>query len=463
MDYKKLSKEIISNIGGESNINSLSHCATRLRFKLKNRNNADKEKIESLDGVLSVIESGGQFQVVIGNSVRDVYEEIGKITQLTIGEIVPDETGNKENTDENLLSKAIDLISAIFTPLLSALAGAGILKGILMILTATNVLSEASGTYMILYAAADSVFYFLPMILAYTSAKKFNTNIAIAISIAGALIYPSIIELFNTGTNVSFLGIPVVLMSYTSSVIPIIIGVYILSILEKFLNKHIFEAGKNFLTPMICLVVIVPLTFIVIGPIGTYASLGLANGYEFVYALNPIIAGVIIGALWQVFVIFGIHWGFVPLMINSIATLGFSTLVAITGPSNFSQAGAALGVFLKAKDTKVKAISGSAALTGFFGITEPSIYGVTLKYKKPFIVASIAGAIGGGIVGGVGASAKGIVITGILTIPAFIGTGFIGFIVACLISFVISAVGTYLFGYTEVNENKVEEKVEINK
>lgn len=284
-------------------------------------------------------------------------------------------------------------------------------------------------------------------------------------TVAGALIYPSILELFNKGAEVTFIGIPVVLMNYTSSVIPIIIAVYILSILERVLNKHIFEAGKNFLTPLICLVVMIPLTLIVVGPIATYAGKGLGAGYEFLYHLSPIVAGFILGALWQVFVIFGVHWGFVPLIITSIAATGASTLIAMIGPSNFSQAGASLGVFLKTKNPAVKGIAGSAALTGFFGITEPSIYGVTLKYKKPFVIASISGAIGGGIAGAVGASAKGMVIPGILTIPAYMGKGFVGFLIACLIAYVLSAGLTYLFGYRDAgveSNNTTDNQKTIN-
>lgn len=234
-----------------------------------------------------------------------------------------------------------------------------------MILTTFGWLTESSGTYQILYAAADSVFYFLPLILAYTAARKFGANPPVAIAAAGALVYPTMINLFNEGAHITFLQIPVVLMSYSFSVIPIILAVWFLSILERFLNSKIHEAAKTFLTPMICLMLIVPLTFLAFGPLGTFISQGLASGYTFIYNLSPIVAGAFMGAFWQVLVIFGIHWGFVPIMINNLSRYGRDTMIAMVGPSNFAQAGASLGVFLKTKKPEVKAIAGSAALTGF--------------------------------------------------------------------------------------------------
>lgn len=455
MDYNKTAKEILVNVGGEENVTSLVHCATRLRFKLKNNEKANKVEVEKIPGVISVVENGGQFQVVIGNTVADVYQEFASFTNL-----VNDDAKNEKDAEVegNLFNKIIDIISNIFTPVLGALAGSGMLKGILMILTTFHLLAETSGTYMILYAAADSVFYFLPLVLAYTSARKFKANPALAIVIAGALIYPSILTAVNDGTAISFLGIPVILMSYTSTVIPIILAVWLLAVLEHFFNKRIHEATKNFLTPMLCLVIVVPITFILFGPFGTYVSQGIATGYEFIYSLSPLVAGAVLGAFWQIFVMLGVHWGFVPIMLNNLSLYGRDTMIAMVAPSNFSQAGASLGVFLKAKKPEVKAIAGSAALAGLFGITEPSIYGVTLKYKKPFIIASIAGAIGGAIIGMAGASGAGNAIPGLLTIPMFIGKGFVGFVIAIVVSYFGSAIGTYLFGY---DPKTMEENDEI--
>ncbi|EHI99204.1 PTS system, beta-glucoside-specific IIABC subunit [Clostridium sp. DL-VIII] len=464
-DYTKLAKEIVKNVGGETNVISLVHCATRLRFKLKDKSKANKEVIENLEGVVSVVESGGQFQVVIGNSVADVYKTIGDVAGVKLDLLNEDESGLKEKS--GILNTAIDTVSSIFSPMLFALCGSGILKGILMLCTTMGWLTDTSGTYIILYSAADSVFNFLPMILAFTAAKKFGANQFIAVTIAGALIYPSISTLIANKTDITFLGIPVVLMSYTSTVIPIILAVYILSKFEKFSNKVLPEAIKNFITPTLCLAVITPLTFLVIGPLGTYIGKILGSGYSTIYNFSPILAGILIGGFWQSLTVFGVHWGLVPVAMNNMALYGRDTMLAMLGPSNLSQAGAALGVFLKTKDPKVKTIAGSAAITGLFGITEPALYGVTLKYKKPFVIASISAAIAGAIVAASGASAGGLVILGILTFPAFLGKGFMGLVIASLIAYFLSAVVTYLFGYSDamlnnnvVADNKADEVVE---
>ena len=444
-NYDELAKAVIREVGGKENVISLVHCATRLRFKLKDKTKANKQKLEQLNGVITVVESSGQYQVVIGNAVGDVYKTIMSITGLSSE--ASDDNGSNEK--KSFLSIAIDIISAIFTPMLSVMCGSGILKGILMLCTTMGWLTETDGTYRILYSACDSVFYFLPIVLAFTAAKKFKANQFIAVAIAGALVYPDMSAMYSAGEAVSFLGIPVVLMSYSSTVVPIILSIFVLAKFEQFLNKRLPVVCKNFITPTLCLAVIVPITFLVFGPIGNTVGNGLAAAYSYMYDLNPTIAGGILGALWPIFIIFGVHWGFVPIVTNNLAIYGRDTLFTITGPVNFAQAGAAFGVFLKTKDKNLKAVAGSAAASGLFGITEPAVYGVTLKYKKPFIIASIGSGIAGAIVGYAGTGASGFVGCSILTLPAYIGQGFGLFLVACALAFLISAIGTYLFGYSD--------------
>ncbi len=444
-NYDDLAKDIIKNVGGKDNVISLVHCATRLRFKLKDKEKVNKSVLGSLNGVITVIESGGQYQVVIGNSVGDVYQTIGRVTGLSLDSNQDDDSESKSGFFNNL----IDTVTSIFTPMLSVMCGAGILKGLLMLCTTMGWLTATSGTYLILYSASDSVFYYLPIILAFTAAKKFKANQFIAVAIAGALLYPNMTALFTAHKAISFLGIPVILISYPSTVIPIIISIYILAKIEQFLNKRLPQVCRNFITPTICLAIVVPFTFLVVGPIGNELGKLLASGYSLIYSINPTIGGGIVGALWPILIIFGLHWGFVPIVINNLALYGRDTLFTITGPNNFSQAGASFGVFLKTKDVKLKAISGSAALTGLFGITEPAIYGVTLKYKKPFIIACIGSGIAGAITGYVGAGCKAFVGTSILTLPAYIGKGFVGFLIACGFAFIFSAIATYLFGFND--------------
>ena len=450
MDFQSLAKQILTHIGGETNVASLVHCATRLRFKLKDRSKADKEAIENIDGVVTVVESGGQFQVVIGNHVPEVYKEIGRMS----GVLENAQAGGSRDEKGNLAGRLVDIISSIFTPLLGVMAGAGILKGLLLICTNAGWLTAEETTYTILYAAADSLFYFLPLLLAVTAAKKFGANMFVALTIAGALIYPSIIELKNSGADTEFFAIPVVLMNYTSTVIPIILAVFVMSYLEKFCMRFIHESVKNFITPLICLVIMVPLTLIVFGPLGVYTGNGIAAAILSIFDISPILAGALIAALWQILVIFGIHWGIVPVILNNIAVHGKDYIKPATAAAVFAQTGAAFGVMLKTKNKRLKALAGSAAITGIFGITEPAVYGVTLRLKKPFVCGVISAAAGGAIIGYSHSIAIASGAPGLLTIPIFYGPGFPGFIIGISVSFILSIVLTYIVGFDDPADEK---------
>ena len=455
MKYDQLAKEIIQQVGGESNVKSLVHCATRLRFVLKDKSKANKANMERLDGVITVKESGGQFQVVIGNNVPEVYQAIGKQTNLIDRPTDDSSDGEKGN----IFGRAVDIISSIFTPLLGVMAGAGILKGLLAIATNVGWLATDETTYIILNAAADSLFYFLPVLLAVTSARKFGANQFVAMTVAGALIYPSIIQLKNEAVPTDFFGIPVMMMSYTSTVIPIILAIWIMSYIEKFFNQRIHESVKNFVTPLISLVTIVPLTLIVFGPIGVTSGDLIAAFILKALAFNPILAGAFIAGVWQVLVIFGIHWGVVPVIINNIATKGYDYIKPATAPATFAQAGASFGVMLRSKNKKLKTLAGSTGITALFGITEPAVYGVTLRLKRPFIAAVISAAVGGGIVGHFGSVAVASGPPGLLTLPVFIGdsmTAFYGLLLGVAVSFVLSIVLTYVLGF---EDDPIEEEM----
>ncbi|MBL1226110.1 beta-glucoside-specific PTS transporter subunit IIABC [Enterococcus sp. BWR-S5] len=451
MSFDYLAKEIIVDVGGEENVRSLVHCATRLRFKLKDDKKANRSALEKLEGVVSVVESGGQFQIVIGNTVSDVFKAIEANSSINGGI----QSDKQDSHNEKLMDRAIDMVSSIFTPILPALIGGGMIKGLLMI--AANLgLAADSGGYMVLNAAADSVFYFMPILLAYTSAKKFKANPFIAATVAGALIYPSLVQAFTDGSALDFFGIPLVLARYTSSVLPIIFAVYFLSKVEFICNKYIHPVVKNVLTPMLSLLIVVPVTYLLIGPVTSTLSSGIGGAYEFLYGLNPIICGVILGAVWQVLVVFGLHWGIVPIGYNNLALYGRNTINGMTGPSNFAQAGSAFGVFLKAKDVKIRQMALSASITALFSITEPAIYGVNLKFKKPFYIGLVAGGIAGGIAGAGNSAALAAGPVGLLSIPVFMGEGFVSFLIAIAAAFIIAAAGTYLFGY---NPEKIESAI----
>lgn len=455
MNFEKLAKEIVEDVGGENNVISLVHCATRLRFTLKDTSKANTRQLEHNEGVIAVKESGGQYQVVIGNTVPEVYEAIGRVSNLLDHSDTDDRSASAKG--KKGFGAIIDVISSIFAPLLGVMAGAGILKGLLLICSNFGWLEVKSSTYIILFGAADSLFYFLPLLLAVTTARKFGGNVFVALTIAGALLLPSITALNGSESAVTFFGIPVVMMSYSSTVIPIIIAVIVMSKLEKFCNRRIHESIKNFVTPLILLVVMVPLTLMAFGPFGVYVGNGIANALLAAFAFSPLIAGALLGAGWQLFVIFGVHWGLVPIFINNIAVYGRDGIKPAATASVFAQTGAALGVMLKTKNKKLKTLAGSATLSALFGITEPAVYGVTLPLKRPFIAGIIGGAVGGAIIGQAGTQAFASGAPGLLTLPIFYGPGgqgFPGLILGITVSFLISVVLTYILGF----EDPVEEE-----
>ncbi|UZH00924.1 PTS beta-glucoside transporter subunit IIABC (plasmid) [Pantoea anthophila] len=401
MEYQKLAQEILSHVGGKANIVSLEHCATRLRFRLKESQKADAEALKKNPGVIMVVESGGQFQVVIGNHVHAVWQAVR--AEAGLRDDAPVAT-DENDSGGNLFSRLIDIISGIFTPFIGILAASGILKGLLALAVVCGWLSVESGTYKIWFAASDALFFFFPLVLGYTAGKKFGGNPFITMVIGGALTHPTMIAAFNASQQTgamadAFLGIPVTWFNYSASVIPVILAAWVSCWLEKQSNRRLPASMKNFFTPLICLGVTVPLTFLVIGPVATWLSMMLANGYQWIYALAPWLAGAAMGALWQVCVIFGLHWGLVPLMINNLAVLGHDSMLPMLLPAVMGQVGAALGIFLRSRDARQKVLAGSSVTAGIFGITEPAVYGVNLPLRRPFIFGCVAGAIGGAIVG----------------------------------------------------------------
>lgn len=453
MDYNKLAVELVKKIGGKENVASLTHCATRLRFKLVDGSKASKEEVCKIKGVINVVESGGQFQVIIGNEVGQAFEAVEKLTGIEGKEIHAVEKEDLK-VKGKVIDQIIDLVTNIFTPILPALIGAGMIRALLMLATSVFGLSTENGVYIVINEIYNAVFSFMPVYLAYTSAKKFKCNPYIAVAIALTMVSPTIQGAVQGETGLSLFGFQVLFpaQGYGSSVIPIIITIYFMSRVEKLCTKYIHAVARNVLTPLITAVITVPLMFLVIGPVTSYLQSFIGNGYTFIYNLNPTICGLVLGGLWQVLVVFGLHWGIVPLGQVNLAMYGRNTINAVTGPSNWAQAGSALGVALKTKNPELKQTALSAAVTGIFSITEPAIYGINLRFKKPFYIAVGAGAIAGGIAGFANAAALAGGPVGILSFPLFFGEGFAGFCIAMVFSFLASAVGTYLFGYDRAND-----------
>ncbi len=460
MYNQAVGKRVWEAVGGEKNVNSLVHCATRLRFKLKDESVADTQKLKQDPDVIQVVQSGGQYQVVIGSNVADVYQAIVDEQGLT------DQSGT-EDQSKNPLNRLIDIISSIFTPFLGAMAAAGILKGFLSLATVLGWFSADTGAYQILFAAADGVFTFLPVMLAFTAAKKFKTNQFLSVAIAMALVYPAITQLAGAGGAVDFFGLPIVLAQsgYTSSVIPIILAVWVQSKFEPLVKKVIPQFLQMIFVPMIVLLVMVPLTFLLLGPIGTVIGNGLGSLFNSIYSFSPLVAGLIMGSLWQVFVMFGMHWGFVPIMFLNIEQYGFDVMVPMLLPAVLAQGGAALAVAIRTKDTKLRSLGISSTITSLFGITEPTVYGVTLPLKKPFVVACLSAGIGGAMIGFASVKAFSSGLVSLLTIPTFISTNqavesnVTMAILATALSFVLAFVGTLIVGFDETVQ---DEKLETN-
>ncbi|MDR2869814.1 MAG: PTS transporter subunit EIIC, partial [Deferribacteraceae bacterium] len=460
-DNKQIANDVLKAVGGKKNIVSVVHCATRLRFKLQDESIPNDDAIKAIAGVISVVRSGGQYQVIIGNNVGDVYLHLSPMVGNK-----GDTGGQQAKGKESPFAKFLDVIAAIFTPFLGLMAGAGILKGLYALLTATKIMDPASATAVIVNAAGDGIFFFLPMILAITAARKFKTSEFIALAVAAFLLHPSLGGLFMIpgalAADAKFLGfIPVVAMTYSSSVIPILFAVFIQSHVERAFNRIMPEVVRNVLTPACTLLVMSVLTILLVGPAGAYVGKGLAFGYTSLYNTSSILAGAIIGGFWQVLVIFGLHWAFVPLMLVNISTQGRDYLAPAVFPAVLAQSGAAFAVAFKTRNKSLKSIAFSAGITAIFGITEPAVYGVTLRLKKPFYAACIAGAISGALIGAFGSVAYAFGLPSLLAMPLVLNpsgmdTAFIMFAASVVLSWVLAFALTLILGFEDIPETAAD-------
>ncbi|MGH2137862.1 beta-glucoside-specific PTS transporter subunit IIABC [Enterococcus faecalis] len=452
MDYQAIAKEILKDVGGKDNIVDVTHCYTRLRFVLKDTKQANKEALLQTEGVISVVESGGQYQVVLGNKVAHVYNALEPLLaqQLTT------KTSTKEKN--SLGNRILNTVAAIFTPVVPAIAASGMLKGILAIavMVANNFYQvdlKPLNTYIILSAASDALFYFMPVILGYSAAKVFKTNEYIAMVIGATLCYPTIVSLMTEESAVTLFGLHVTKANYVSTVIPIILAIFILAYVQRFLEKVIPEVLKIIMVPTLSLLLMIPATLLLFGPIGIYLGDGVNWLYYYIMNLSPILLGGFIGGIWCVLVIFGAHRGLVPIGINDVARTGRQNLLAFAGAANFSQAGAAFGVFVRTKNKDLKAVAVSATVTALFGITEPAIYGANLRLKKPMIYAVASGAAGGALMGWGGSYGTAFANQGLLTIPVYAEAGtkaFICYLLGCGIAFFCAFLLTIFLGFNDL-------------
>lgn len=459
MKYEQLAKDIIKNVGGKENVNSLTHCITRLRFKLKDESKANTDILKNMDGVVTVVQSGGQYQVVIGNHVPDVFAAVNAVGGF--------QGDSEDDTEEKMspLNKFIDIVSGVFQPILGVLCATGMIKGLTALLVAAGVVAETDSTYMILNSIGDCLFNFFPIFLGFTAAKKFKLNQFTGMAIGAAMVYPSITSL--AGQTVDFFGIPVVMptSSYQSTVIPIILAIFIASKVEKFFKKVIPDIVKTFFVPFATLLVVVPATFMAIGPIATIAANALGDATLAIYNFNPTIAGLFIGGFWQAFVMFGLHWGLVPIAMNNLSVLGYDPVLATSVAVCFAQTGVVMAILAKTRNKKLKSLCIPAVISGFFGVTEPAIYGITLPRKKPFILSCIGGAVTGGIVGLFGTKGYSVGGLGIFALPSYINPegidkGFYGMAIAMAAGVVVGFLLMFLSKFEDDEETKDVKKEE---
>ncbi|SDC32385.1 PTS system, beta-glucosides-specific IIC component [Terribacillus halophilus] len=459
MNHRKTAEEILQLVGGESNVQSVIHCMTRLRFNLYDNSKADRKSLEQVDGVLGSNISGSQFQLIIGNEVPKVYKEIIANSSLSESKSAEGETKQKKN----VISSIFDVISGVFTPILPAIAGAGMIKGIAALLVTFGWLQEASQTYQILTVIGDGAFYFLPILLAISAARKFGSNPYVAAAIGAAILHPTLTAMFAEGGSISFVGLPVTVATYSSTVIPILLAIWIASYVEKWVDRVTHASLKLIVVPTVTLLVVVPVTLITVGPLGAIAGNYLSTGTNFLFQNAGIIAMILLAGTFSLIIITGMHYALVPIMLNNIAVNGYDYMIPAMFLANFGQAGAAFAVAMRSKNKKFKSLSFTTALTATMGVTEPAMYGVNMRLKKPF-VAALIGAAAGGLLYAL-TDVKAYIVAGMAGlpgIPTFVGPEFIFAILGLVLAFVAAAAVTWIMGFEDVmasaEETTTEEK-----
>lgn len=445
MNDKQLAEKILLFSGGEQNIKGVTHCVTRLRLSVHDTNKIKNIEIQSLPGVIGVNQVGNQFQVILGPKVVDVYNEFNGMVNIS----TDSQTGDQH---EGLVSKFLDTLSGIFTPILPAIIGAGLLKGIMIFLMFYGLVSTESDLFKFLNIFSDSAFYFIPILLAVSTATRFNCNKYVAIAIAGILVHPGLVSMMSESDSLRFLGIPITNASYGSSVLPIVLGVWLMSYVERGLTKVIPKILRTIFVPLFTLIIVAPVILAVLGPVGTIVGNAIGQGFIDFYLNFGILAGAVLGAVYPFLVIMGMHVGFTPVMVQSLSKFGVDYMMALFVASNSAQAGATFAVYRKTKNKDFKALAGTAALNAVIGITEPALFGVTTKLKKPLIAVSIGGAIGGAIAGAFHVQASGMGTGPIAGIPLFLGPTFLYFVISSIVAFVVAFALTLVIGFEDIPE-----------
>lgn len=478
--YETLAKAIVKEVGGKDNINSLTHCITRLRFKLKDESKANDDVLKNMDGVVTVMKAGGQYQVVIGNHVPNVYEDV-----LAVAGISGAASTSESNEKQKPFDALIDIISGCFQPFLGPLCAAGMIKGINALLIFFNLIKETSGTYITLNAVGDAVFYFLPIFIAVAASRKFKLPEFTGLALAAALLYPAIqksaiavegikplgnflgVDYFTT-----FMGIPLIVNDYASSAVPIVFVIWLASKINKWAKKVIPELIATFFVPMVTLLITMPITFLIVGPVISLLTELLNKGFTSVYDFSAIIFGLLLGALWQLLVMFGLHWALIPMAIIQFGSQGYSNILAVIGCVSFAQTAALIALYTKIYKKSDRGLLMPSIISGICGVTEPAIYGITLPRMKPFVMSCIGGAIGGAYGGLTNLTSYSMGGLGIFSIPTYISSGadgtvkgnigsVINFGISIAIAMAVTAVLVILFCPKEYDDETVASDVDV--
>lgn len=464
MKYEKLVNELLNSVGGKANITSATHCFTRLRLRFNDFSSIKEDEIKKIDGVLGTNRNGDEFQIIIGNHVDQVHAEFVR----TMG-VAPKEEKEQQKKKGSFKEELFATIVAIFIPIIGLLAASGLLKGIVTILTSLKVITEISGAYIVLHSLSDAVFYFFPIVIGYTAGKRFGANPLITMLLGAAIVYPSLVEATRSGESYTFFGIPLKLVSYTSSVMPIIFSAYAAAKMEKFFKRVLPGILRMVFVPFLTLIIIYPLTLLVIGPIITFLTNLVASSIDAAFGFSPLLTGLIFGGLFQVIIIFGLQWGLIPIYIQYLTTLGYDPLIGLAIPSVLAISGAVLALALRSKNKKTKALAYTSGTTALLGVSEPAIFGLLLPLKRPMICALIGAAIAGAIAAVLKVKVYAPGLSGIFNVIAYGGElknnlyGFLSLFIAFAASFIL----TYFFGYTQANDqidlqNKLDIKNDID-
>ncbi|MCH4008594.1 glucose PTS transporter subunit IIA [Companilactobacillus sp.] len=474
VDFDQLAKDIVKNIGGAENVDSVIHCITRVRFYLKDDKKANDDVIKNLNGVLDVARAGGQYQVVIGPKVEEAFDAVVNVLGPGFGGEGAKPAEEKRHAPKGVwpktkfyFSSLIGVITASMMPIIGLLAASGILKGLLSLCVSFHWISATSNTYMIINAMGDAVFYFLPLLVGFTAAKRLGANQIIVAVIGGVLAYPTLVQLATKTAssqmtiNADFFGIPIHVANYTYSIFPMIAAAWLASIVEPWLKKHINASIRMIVAPLVEVFVVSALILVIVGPVITFLSSLLAGGIVSLLKFSPALSGLIIGGFYQCLVIFGLHWAVIPVVASQIATTGHSALNAIVSATMVAQGAAVLAVFLKTKkNIAIKQIAGAATLSAFAGITEPAMYGINLKYGRIFWTANIGGAVGGFLTGLLHVDMWGFAgsLIGFASFinPKGIDASFTGYLIASAAALIVGFTCTYFFGF---KESDLDEKV----